>query len=202
MEGTQRMLPEIEARRSIRRYKAAPVARWMIEEVLRAGILAPSSKNRQPWHFVVAMGESKAGLLRAMRAGLARERVHPLLPESACHLAGAEHTLKVLAQAPVAILAVNPLAAEIHRTLSTEERVYEICNAQSLGAAMENMSLAAAHLGLGSLWICDTFFAQAELDAWLGTAGELYAAMALGYSDEAPAARPRRSFEETVEWRL
>lgn len=196
------MLPEIEARRSVRRYKASPVERWMIEEVLRAGILAPSSKNRQPWHFVVAMGKSKEGLLRAMRAGLDRERVCPLLPECARHLAGAEQTLKILTQAPVAILAVNPLAAKMHRALSAEERVYEICNAQLLGAAMENMALAATNLGLGSLWICDTFFAQAELNAWLGVPGELFAAMALGHPDEAPAARPRRSFEETVEWRL
>mgnify|MGYP002564349117 FL=1 len=38
-----------------------------------------------------------------------------------------------------------------------DERVPEICNAQSIGAAIENMTLTATELGLGSLWICDTF---------------------------------------------
>lgn len=196
------MQQTIEARRSIRKYRDVPVDREMIEEILRAGCLAPSSKNRQPWHFVVAMGESKTAMLSAMRAGLARERVRPLLPGSVQHLAGAECTLRVMEQAPVVIFAVNPLAERLERTLTAEERVYEICNAQSLGAAMENMALAATELGLGSLWICDTFFAQAELNAWLGTAGELYAAMALGYPAEAPAPRPRRDMAEVIQWRM
>lgn len=47
--------------------------------------------------------------------------------------------------------------------------------------------------------ICDSFFAQKELSAWAG--GELYAVLAVGYADEAPAARPRKKVEEVVEWR-
>ena len=137
-----------------------------------------------------------------MHKGLDRERVQPLLPGSVHHLAGAEYTLKVLESAPVVILVINPLAAELSHMLNPEERVYEICNAQSIGAAMENMTLTATSLGLGSLWICDTFFAQRELNAWLGMRGELFAAMALGEPDEAPAPRPRRALQEVVEWRL
>lgn len=110
------MLDAIAARRSIRKFKNTPVPRHIIEEIIKAGALAPSSKNRQPWHF-----------------------------------------------------------------------------------AVENMSLAAVKNGLGSLWICDIYFAQQELCTWLG--GELAAAFALGYADEEPAPRPRKSWSETVEWR-
>ena len=67
--------------------------------------------------------------------------------------------------------------------------------------AIENMTLAATELGLGSLWICNTFFAQEELNHWLNADGQLYAALAVGYADEAPAPRPRRKAELTVEWR-
>ena len=63
------------------------------------------------------------------------------------------------------------------------------------------MTLAATELGLGSLWICNTFFAQRELCEWLDTDGELYGALALGYADEQPAARPRKSRSDAVEWR-
>ena len=45
------MIKEIESRRSIRRYKDIPVKKELIEEILKAGMLAPSSKNRQPWHL-------------------------------------------------------------------------------------------------------------------------------------------------------
>lgn len=43
------MLDAIAARRSIRKFKSTEVPRDIIEEVLQAGTLAPSSKNRQPW---------------------------------------------------------------------------------------------------------------------------------------------------------
>lgn len=47
----------------------------------------------------------------------------------------------------------------------------------------------------------DTYFAYRELCEWLGSGGELPAAMAVGYADEKPPARPRISMEEAVEWR-
>lgn len=61
------MITAISARRSIRKYKSTPVRRELIEEVLQAGMLAPSSKNRQPWRFIVASGRAKEALLDAMR---------------------------------------------------------------------------------------------------------------------------------------
>lgn len=63
------------------------------------------------------------------------------------------------------------------------------------------MTLAATELGLGSLWICDTYFAHRELNDWLDAGGELLAALAVGYADENPSARPRKSFHDVVEWR-
>ena len=66
---------------------------------------------------------------------------------------------------------------------------------------MENMSLAAVENGLGSLWICDIYFAYLELCAWLNCDGELAAAFALGYAGEAPMPRPRKNFDDIVEWR-
>ena len=104
-------------------------------------------------------------------------------------------------QAPVLIFIVNPMGRALHAALTLEERVFELCNAQSVGAAVENMALAATELGLGSLWICDTYFAYDELKAWLGGAGEPFAAMAIGYAAEAPRPRPRRALENIVEWR-
>ena len=89
-------------------------------------------------------------------------------------------------QAPVLIFVVNPLASGFDKALSNDERV-------------SDMMLEATDLGLGSLWICNSFFAQQELSEWAG--GELYAILALGYPDEAPEARPRKNMESVVEWR-
>lgn len=195
------MIKAIEKRRSIRKYKPQPVPKEIIEEILKAGILAPSSKNRQPWKFVVATANAKADALNIMEKGLEREKTDPFIPESARYLEAAESTLAVMRSAPAVIFIINSLAADIETELSADGKIYEICNAQSIGAAIENMALAATDLGLGSLWICDTFFAHKELCGWLNTKGELYAAMAVGYADESPCARPRNKLKDIVEWR-
>ena len=136
-----------------------------------------------------------------MERGLNRERKNPLLPGSVNLLKGAEYTLSIMKQAPVIIFVVNRNGTDIRKDLDTEERIYEICNAQSIGAAIENMTLTATELGLGSLWICDTYFAYEELTEWLGTEGALYAALAVGYADESPAPRPRKDISSITEWR-
>ena len=47
----------INGRRSIRGFKAEPVPRAVIEEVLELALRAPSSHNTQPWNFTVVAGE-------------------------------------------------------------------------------------------------------------------------------------------------
>lgn len=91
------MLDAIAARRSIRKFKNTPVPRHIIEEIIKAGALAPSSKNRQPWHFVVTTGKAKEKALAAMEQGLRREAQQPVFArkravysrcmEHACHYA-------------------------------------------------------------------------------------------------------------------
>lgn len=193
------MLDVIQNRRSIRKYTADEVPRAAIEEILKAGMSAPSSKNRQPWRFVVVTGNAKAEALCAMERGLAREKIYPVLPESVPYLGGAENTYRIMQSAPVLIFIINTLATALTEALSVEARVSEICNMQSIGAAIENMTLEATAQGLGSLWICDIFFAYRELCDWLSADGQLCAALAVGYPSEVPAPRPRNPL--VVEWR-
>ena len=40
-------------RRSIRKYTDKPIAEAIIEDLLNAGMHAPSARNIQPWHYVV-----------------------------------------------------------------------------------------------------------------------------------------------------
>ncbi|MBD5403829.1 MAG: nitroreductase family protein [Treponema sp.] len=192
----------IRDRRSIRTFLDIPVERQDIEDILQSAVLAPSSKNRQPWKFVVVQGEAKAEMLKAFRTGIAREESgDALLPQSKKYIEGAKLTVHSIEQAPVVILALNPLGKGVLANLTPEERVYETCNIQSLSASLQNMLLAATEKGLGSLWICDIFFAYKELCAWLGDQGELIAAVAIGRTNESPAARPRKSLTDVVEWR-
>jgi nitroreductase len=47
------MIDTILNRRSIRKYTDAPIPKEQIEEIIRAGMYAPTAKNTQAWHYVV-----------------------------------------------------------------------------------------------------------------------------------------------------
>ena len=67
-------LEAIAQRRSIRKYKEAPVPDELIEKVLAAATQAPSGMNRQPWHFVVVKEDKRMEMTQIGRASC-RERV-------------------------------------------------------------------------------------------------------------------------------
>jgi nitroreductase len=140
-------LEAIAQRRSIRRFKADPIPDEVLQRILTAGTQAPSSKNRQPWRFLV--------VTHGLRPWLAH---------------------------------------------SIEQNFYALVDTQSIGAAIQNMLLAAQDLGVGSLWICDVFEAYEELCTWLGEPGQMVAAVSLGYADESPAARSRKPVGEVTRW--
>lgn len=193
----------IRTRRSIRKFTTQPVSRDAIENILQAGIDAPSGKNLQPWRFVVVTEKECEGMIEAMRQGLEWLEEHGGKSEQERGLlAGAWYTLRIMQKAPVTIFILNPYGKSPFEGLeAVSERFAELVNVQSVGAAIQNMCLAATELGLGSLWICDVFSAYPALTEWLGTKDQMVAALSIGYADEEPKARPRKPIEEVVTWR-
>ena len=199
-------LQAIKDRRSIRKFKPDAISEMDLHTILEAGIAAPSSKNRQPWHFTVVRGDAKEELAQVMERGLNLEiKAHePFLPDSMKFINGAFTSVNVMREAPVVVLVSNDLGrcTDFASNLSVDERVAELCNVQSVAAAVENILLAAQELGIGSLWICDIFFAYPELSEWMEkknlSHGMLVAALAFGYADEAPKARTRKSLHDVV----
>ena len=47
------LIPQIESWQSIRKYSSDPVAKDKLSRILEAGRKAPSTKNRQPWRFII-----------------------------------------------------------------------------------------------------------------------------------------------------
>ncbi len=117
---------------------------------------APSSKNRQPWKYIVVQGSAKEKMLKIFRQGIEREENEcALLPQSKQHIASAKCTVDIMAEAPIIVFAINTLGKSILAEMTLEEHISEICNIQSISASIENMLLAATEKGIGSLWICD-----------------------------------------------
>ena len=57
--GNQRQEPENQTletilnRKSVRKYKDRPVEKEKIDKLIRAGMAAPSSRDRRPWEFII-----------------------------------------------------------------------------------------------------------------------------------------------------
>ncbi len=187
-------LDAIKNRRSIRRFKPDPIPDDVIITLLEAAMEAPSGKNRQPWEFVVVKEDQRAEILEVMGQGILKSK------ELRGNVGSAENTLRIMQQTPVTIFIFNPFGKVPWEPLSIEDRIMEIVDVQSIGASIQNMLLAAAHLNIGSLWICDVFFAYEELCTLMNRQDAMIAAISFGYTDEKPDRRPRKTMDEVVRW--
>ena len=116
-------------------------------------------------------------------------------------MGSSENTARIMDRAPVTVFVFNAatLAAE-HNLEDAEPFLINLVDVQSVGAAIQTMLLAAFELGVGSLWICDVFYAYEELTNWLGETHQMIAAVSLGYPDESPGPRPRKALGEVMTW--
>ncbi len=187
-------------RRSIRKYIEEPIPRFIIEQIIDAGRVAPSAKNRQPWKYLVYSGDAKDRLLRVMKEGIENEEITPRLPLSANGIPDAKNTLRIMESAPVIIIVLNTNGKSPFTQLNADERFMEMNDLLSIGASIENMLLKAEELNVGTLWIGNTCFAYQELTTYIDLGAELVGAIALGYKGEKPPMRPRKRLEDIVQF--
>ena len=202
MKGGNSMYNVIFKRRSVRFFKSNPISKVDMREILRAGMWAPSAKNRQPWKFVVVRGKSKDEMLALMEKGIERsEKGEGVLAGSSDLYTNARFTLKCMKEAYNIVFIVNPNGRDIEEEWTPADKIHELSDVQAIGAAAQNMALQATSMGIGSLWIGNIFFAYEELHEWLGE-GEMVMAMSFGYPNHNPCPLARKSEDDVIEVRL
>lgn len=86
------MISAIYDRRSIRKFLDKPISEKDITDMIQSGMKAPSSKNRQPWKYIVVQGNAKGEMLEVFRRGIEREENgSALLPQSKQHIPAAKY---------------------------------------------------------------------------------------------------------------
>ncbi len=158
----------ITKRRSIRKYKDEPISEDVLLEVLRAGQLAPSAKNLQPWRFVVALNKE------------VRERLVP-----AC----ANQKFVGEAAAVIAAVGINP--SYIMRCGVSAQIV-------DIGIALTHMVLAATEKGLGTCFIGAFNQEEVKQVLEIPEEYQVVDLITVGYPAEEPPPRPRLPLEEIV----
>ena len=180
----------VHSRRSIRRYLDRPIPEDVLNEILDAGMYAPSAVDLQPWYFVVVKSKEQVERLYQIM-GRVSDKIKPdLEARFAKHPEVAEESTRFLRQlggAPVCILAFQ-FKPEYPKTLESI--------VQSVAAAIENMLLAATDKGLGSCWLTapvETGMAAELRDTFAPGKGSLLAVLTLGYADQTPKTPARKT---------
>jgi nitroreductase len=187
-------LEAIASRRSIRNFKDRSITDEDLNTILKAAIQSPSGSNRQPWRFVVIGKDKRAEMLKVFRDKLEARKA------AGENTAGPEKTAGFMEQAPITVFVFYPDGKHYAEPRTPEEARRDLIDIQSIGAAIQNMLLAAYDVGIGSLWIGHVFTAYEEICEWLGEQGEMIAAVSFGYAAETPDAKPRKPLSEVVRW--
>lgn len=172
--GSDAVLDNIMTRTSIRQFTAEPVPQDIVEQLLRAGMAAPTAMNSQPWEFVVLNDR-----------------------DTLDRLAGKLRYAKMLERAPLAII-VCARTTFLDREGRERENIFWV---DDCAAATENILLAAHALGLGAVWTAAKDDRGAIVRDALGIP-EGYATLnviAIGYPAENPAPKDKWK-PEKIHW--
>jgi nitroreductase len=162
----------LKSRRSIRKYTDEDVSEESVRQIIEAGMLAPSAGNMQSWEFIIVRDQTT-------KYSLSQESL------------GQKHVLDV----PVVIVVVANTKIAEKRYGSRGRDVYCFLGT---GAAIQNMLLTAASLGLGSSWVGS--FKEHPVQDILKLPAEIrpVGIITLGHPAETPDIPKRRSYKEIV----
>lgn len=160
-------------RRSVRAYSSEEVSRNDIMQLLSAANWAPSGNNVQPWRFSVVMNNKE--LIKKISALTV---YHNWVENAPCLIAVFLDTKVLDDKVPSAYLK----------------------HAQSIGAAIQNMLLAAHELGLGSCWIGEILKNEDKVRELLGASNnlQLMAVISIGYSSRNNLKSKRKDISENI----
>ena len=166
------VLKLITDRGSIRKYKDKPIPEYDLQNIVEAARLAQSAANRQPWQFIVVTEKE------------IRERL-----ADATHWQGRPRQSSVETAVAIIVALADP-------EISANWYLFD------LGIAIENMALTAWDLGIGSC--CLGAFIEDDAKAVLDIPEKLrvVALLTLGYADEKPRIKNRKSLEEVIHYNM
>jgi 5,6-dimethylbenzimidazole synthase len=141
------LLRIIKKRRSVRVYKAGKVSDKQLQMILEAARWAPSGANTQPWEFVVTRDRNKMKRCREIYYNEWKERKR----EDPVHYKGL--TKYYVGDADILVLVCgDPRTMQVYLTTrrpADREKLFQA----SVASAVEQMMLAAASMGFGTVWV-------------------------------------------------
>ncbi|MBI4523280.1 MAG: nitroreductase family protein [Deltaproteobacteria bacterium] len=178
----------IRKRRSVRVYKSGKVTEKQLNSILEAGRWAPSGANTQPWELVITRDRAKMRRVRQIYDNEWKRRK----AEDPVHYKG----LKKDYVGDVSILVLvlgDPRTMRVYLTTrqpGDREKLFQA----SIANAVEHMMLAAASMGLGTVWVSVREEVEPELRELFRVPQPLRLLwiVPIGHARNWPKAKPRR----------
>jgi coenzyme F420-0:L-glutamate ligase/coenzyme F420-1:gamma-L-glutamate ligase len=183
----------LDARRSIRSFRPDAVPRELLDGFVEAACTAPAPHHSRPWRFVVVdTPDAKEQLAAGMGAAWRRDlEGDDLAPARIDQLVNTSHDK--ITRAPAVILGCLTWDGLDRYPDPPRQRAEWGMALLSLGAAVENLMVAAADAGVASCWVAAPIFCpEAARDAlaldpeWLP-----HAMVVVGRPDPDYVGRPR-----------
>jgi coenzyme F420-0:L-glutamate ligase / coenzyme F420-1:gamma-L-glutamate ligase len=181
----------LEARRSIRAFRPEPLDPDVLDELVVAACLAPAPHHSRPWRWVVVdTPEAKAALAAGMgerwRSDLAGDGLEPARIEALI-----DASRQRIETAPAVVLGCVTDDGLDHYPDEPRQRAEWGMALLALGAAVENLMLAATNRGYASCWVAAPIFCPGEAGRSLGLDDRWlpHAMVLVGHPD--PTYRPR-----------
>ena len=190
----------LAGRRSIRTYEERAVPPDVLERVLAAAVQAPSPHHSLPWRLAVLTGSAaKSALADAMGEKWRADLLGDGLGAAEIEIE-VEKSRRRLTASPVVIV-----GSAYHEVLdeypdAARQQAETLMAAHSLGAALQNVMLAAHANGLASCWMCAPVFCSDVVRDALNLPSELipHAIVTMGYPARPPTSRERPSVDQIV----
>lgn len=170
MSHLSRVFQLLRNRQSVRAFADRPVPPSSLARILDCGRYAPSTRESQPWRFVVVQD-----------------------PMTRYRLAAEAFNNPLVRSAPVIVVA----CARVHSLVSGSGRP---SHPVDVAAAVQSMSLAAADLGLAAAWITGYREPGIREALDMPSDVPIVALLTIGYADGFTGLAERRDEEDVVVW--
>lgn len=176
------LMEAIKGRRSVRKFKPDPIPKEDIEEIIQAGLCAPSAQNLQPWYFVALTKKEDLSYLFAELGTTAFSHRKELEARFKNNPEVVEETMEFMS----AMGGSQTIILGFLNKPNYSDEILPSC-IESVAAAMENMCLAAYDKGIATCWVEAVVRAGNALGSHFATDhGKLVGAIVLGYADMEP----------------
>ena len=196
----------IHDRRSIRHYTDDPVSEEQLETILEAGRQAPSGENAQPWRFIIVRdGETRKQLGAIAGGGSGRrftaEFVTEKMQERFSSLEDEEKKKAIFEKLTSGRVSAFLADAPVSIIVCGRKDVWDL--PYDTSAAIENMLLMVAALGLGACWVIapciDSRDDERMKDLLNVPEGvKIVSVVAVGHPVRSPRPRPREKLSDLV----